>query len=148
MGFMTQAYSPQWGLAVLRIIAGLVFFMHGWQKVTMFGLEGFTGFLTQLGVPAAGLAAVVVIAVELLGGLAMMLGLGTRWVAIPLAVDMLVAMLLVHLPNGFFVSEGGYELVLLLFGAAVTLFLSGSGAFALDNLVFRARTTAGSTRTA
>lgn len=131
-----------WGLTVLRIVTGIIFLLHGWQKIAMFGVAGFGGFLGQLGVPAASLMAVVVIAVELLGGLALILGLGTRYVAIPLAIDMLVALLTVHLPAGFFVESGGYEFVLLLLGASVALFLSGGGALALDNLVRKRITTA------
>lgn len=127
--------TQPWGLTVLRVVTGLIFLIHGWQKITMFGLAGFTGFLTQLGVPGASVAAVVVIAVELLGGLALILGLGTRYVTIPLAITALVALLTVHLPAGFFASDGGYEFVLLLLVACVTLALSGGGALALDDLV-------------
>jgi putative oxidoreductase len=133
----TRPSTYAWGLTVLRIVTGIIFLMHGWQKITVFGLEGFTGFLTQLGIPAPGIAALIVIAVEVVGGLALILGLGTRWVAIPLAIDVLVALFTVHLPAGFFVSDGGYEFVLLLLAANVTFMLSGSGAAALENLVWR-----------
>lgn len=126
-----------WGLTLLRVVTGIIFFMHGWQKITQFGVAGFAGLLTQLGVPAPAFAAVVVIAVELLGGLALIVGLGTRYVAVPLAIDMLVALFTVHLSNGFFVGgeNPGYEFVLLLFAASVALALAGSGAAALDNVV-------------
>ena len=137
MNLNSVPFNPAWGLAVVRIVTGIIFFMHGWQKVTEFGVSGFAGFLSQLGIPAASVAAVIVIAVELLGGLALILGLGTRWVAIPLAIDMLVAMVTVHLSAGFFVQNGGYELVLLLLAASLALVLAGGGAFALDNIVGR-----------
>ena len=137
MNLNTWALNPGWGLAVIRIVTGIVFFMHGWQKVTEFGIAGFAGFLSQLGIPGASVAAVVVIVVELLGGLALILGLGTRWITIPLAIDMLVALVTVHLSAGFFVQNGGYELVLLLLAASIGLMLAGSGAFALDNIVSR-----------
>jgi putative oxidoreductase len=130
----TRAYNPAWALTVLRIVTGVVFLMHGWQKLAMMGIGGFAGFLGQLGIPGAEVAAVVVTVLELVGGLALILGVGTRWVAIPLAIDMLVALFTVHLAAGFFASEGGYELVLLLFAACVALILGGSGAFALENL--------------
>ncbi len=120
---------------MLRIVTGVVLLMHDWQKLAMMGIGGFAGFLGQLGIPGAEVAAVVVTAVEVIGGLALILGIGTRWVAIPLAFDMLVALFTVHLPNGFFASEGGYELVLLLLAASVALNLGGSGALALENLV-------------
>lgn len=135
----TRTFSSAWALAVLRIVTGIVFLMHGWQKLAMMGIGGFAGFLGQLGVPGAEVAALVVTAVEVIGGLALILGLGSRWVAIPLAFDMLVALFTVHLPAGFFASEGGYELVLLLLAASVALILGGSGALALENVVRRRR---------
>lgn len=135
MNLNRPTLNPGWGLAVVRVVTGIVFFMHGYQKVTEFGVAGFAGFLSQLGIPAASVAAVIVIGVELLGGLALILGLGTRWVAIPLAIDMLVALVTVHLAAGFFVQNGGYELVLLLLAACVGLALAGGGAFAVDNII-------------
>ena len=131
----TRTYNAAWALTVLRIVTGIVFLMHGWQKLAMMGIGGFAGFLGQLGIPGAEVAAVVVTAIEVIGGLALILGIGTRWVAIPLACDMLVALFTVHLAAGFFVSEGGYELVLLLLAASVALILGGSGTLALENLV-------------
>lgn len=135
MNTTTLNRMQPWGLTVLRILTGIIFLMHAWQKITMFGLAGFTGFLTSLGVPAASFMAMVVIALELLGGIALVLGLGTRYVTLPLAFSMLVALFTAHLPSGFFASDGGYELVLLLMGVCVALFFTGSGAFALDNIV-------------
>ncbi len=127
---------PSIGITVLRVVVGIVFAAHGWQKLTGFGLEGTAGFFGSLGVPLPQVAAVVVIALELLGGIALILGLGTRYVAPLLAFNMLVAMLLVHLPAGFFLPEG-VEFVLTLMAASVALALTGSGAYALDDLVFR-----------
>jgi putative oxidoreductase len=138
----SKTHTQPWGLTVLRIVTGIIFLMHGWQKITVFGLEGFTGFLSQLGIPGASVAAVIVIAIELLGGLALILGLGTRYVAIPLAIDMLVALFTVHLSAGFFVGDGGYEFVLILLAASVALSLAGGGALALDNIVRERRGTA------
>ncbi|MBI1725695.1 MAG: DoxX family protein, partial [Candidatus Rokubacteria bacterium] len=108
-----------------------VFLVHGAQKLFQFGLGGTAGFLGSLGVPAPTLAAVVVIAVELLGGLAMILGAFTRVVALVLAVHMLVAIVLVHITAGFFLPKG-YEFALTLLGANLTLFLTGAGAASVD----------------
>lgn len=137
MNRMTATRTQPWGLTILRIITGIIFLLHGWQKITMFGLTGFTGFLSQQGIAAPAVAAAIVIAVEFLGGLALILGLGTRFVALPLAIDMLVALLTVHFAAGFFVNNGGYEFVLLLLAACVALAVSGGGIFALDNFVTR-----------
>jgi putative oxidoreductase len=129
-----KTQQTQWGIALLRIVTGVIFFVHGWQKLFTFGYEGTTGAFTQMGVPQPAIGAAIVIAVELLGGLALILGFLTRLVALPLAIDMLVALALVHLSAGFFAGNGGYEFVLLLAGASLALFLTGAGAFALDNL--------------
>ena len=81
--------------------------------------------------------AVVVTLLELLGGLALILGLGTRIVGALLAIDMLVAMFTVHISNGFFVSNGGVELVLILFTAAVSFSLAGAGSLSIDDRLSR-----------
>lgn len=119
-------------LTILRIVIGITFFAHGWQKLFTNGIPGVTGFFGSLGIPAAGFFAVVVTLVELLGGLALILGIGTRIAASLLAITMLVAMFTVHLPNGFFASNGGYELVLLLFAGCVALGLTGAGSYSVD----------------
>ena len=128
----TAATLTAWGFLVLRLAVGFVFAMHGWQKFTEMGFEGVAGFFGSLGVPLPFVAAVVVTLVELVGGLALILGLGTRLVAALLAVDMAVALVLVHLPNGFAVGNGGYEFVLVLLAVSVFFALSGPGRLSLD----------------
>ena len=120
-----------WGLLALRTVVGLVFVVHGGQKLFGFGVAGTAGFLGSLGVPLPAVAAVGVIAVELLGGLALLLGAWTRIAASLLAADMLVAMLTVHLRGGFFVPDG-VEFVLTLFGACVALAGLGAGPWSVD----------------
>lgn len=121
-----------YGFLVLRLAAGLVFAMHGWQKLSIMGIGGVAGFFGMLGIPFPELAALVVTLVELVGGIALILGIGTRIAGALLAVNMLVAMALVHLANGFFMDTNGIELTLTL--AAVSLFfaLAGPGALSLD----------------
>jgi putative oxidoreductase len=120
-----------WGLLALRVVVGLVFVVHGAQKLFGFGLAGTAGFLGGLGIPLPTVAAAGVIAVELLGGLALLVGVGTRVAAALLAADMLVAMLTVHLRGGFFVPDG-VEFVLTLFGACVALAGLGAGPWSVD----------------
>lgn len=120
-------------MTIIRVTVGLVFFVHGWQKVFTFGFAGVGGFFGSLGIPAAGFFAVVVSLVELLGGLALILGLATRLAGLALAVDMTVALFVVHLANGFFVSENGYELVLLLGVAALAFAITGASEISLDS---------------
>jgi putative oxidoreductase len=79
---------------------------------------------------------VVVGLVEFLGGLALLLGLLARYAAALLSIVMLVAMLRVHLPKGFFLPDG-IEYTLALLGANISLLLSGAGEFALDRYLER-----------
>jgi putative oxidoreductase len=123
--------SGDWGRLVLRVVLGLIFAVHGAQKVFVFGLDGTAGFMAKVGVPLPMVAAIVVMAVELVGGLALILGLGTRVAAALIAIDMVVAMLLVSLKRSFI---GGYELELMLLAAAASLALLGGGALSLDRL--------------
>jgi putative oxidoreductase len=135
---MTQRFaSPKQmeiGLAVLRIVTGIVFAAHGYQKFFLMGLDGTAGFFTQLGVPLPAAAAVLVATLELAGGIALALGIFTRLIAIPLAMDMLAAIFFFHAKNGFFVPSG-IEFVLMLMASSIALALGGPGAFAVDRML-------------
>lgn len=114
------------GLLPIRLAIALVFLMHGGQKIFTFGLSGVTGMLTGMGVPLPSVAAVLLIAVECLGGLALLVGIGVRWAALLLVGDMAGAILLAKLKGGFFAPQGvEFELVLL--AGALTLALLGTG---------------------
>ncbi|MBI3085275.1 MAG: DoxX family protein [candidate division NC10 bacterium] len=128
-----------WGITVLRVVVGIVFLVHGGQKLFVWGFGGVAGFLGQVGIPAPMLAAVIVTLVELLGGLALLLGLFTSWAAIPLAINMAVAILTVHLQAGFFLPNG-YEFALTLLAANVALALLGGGEASVDRLLTKSRT--------
>jgi putative oxidoreductase len=119
------------GLAVLRIATGVVFAMHGYQKFFVMGMPGVVGFFGGIGIPGAHFFAIVVSTVELVGGIALVLGLFTRLVAIPLVIDMMTAIVLVHAKNGFFVPKG-IEFVLMLMTSCIALALAGPGAFSMD----------------
>jgi len=131
-GGMTHAQG--WGITVLRVIVGIVFLAHGGQKLFIWGFSNVAGFFGQVGIPLSMLAAIVVTLVEFLGGLALVVGLFTRWVAIPLALNMLVATLTIHLRGGFFVPEG-VEFTLTLLAANAALALLGSGEASVDKLL-------------
>ena len=128
--------TADWGVVPVRLVVGLVFLVHGAQKLFAFGPGGTAAFLGQLGIPFPSVTATALIAVEFLGGLALLIGLFTRWVAAMLAIDMLVAILTVHAKGGFFVPDG-VEFVLTLFGANMSLVLLGSGAASVDGVIER-----------
>lgn len=125
-----------WGITLLRVVTGVVFIAHGYQKLFVWGFDGVAQAFGQMGIPFAGASAVLVTLLELFGGIALVAGLFTRFVSLPLAVTMLVAMLQVHLSGGFFMPNG-IELTLLLFAATAGLALTGAGELALDNVLAR-----------
>lgn len=124
------------GLLVLRLITGTIFVAHGAQKLFVFGLDGVAGGFGQMGVPMAEIVGPLVALVEFFGGLALIAGLLTRLAGFGLAIVMLGAMLIAHLPAGFF-APNGVEFTLALFGAAITLLLAGAGAFSADAMISR-----------
>lgn len=126
--------NPVWGVLPLRLVIGLVFVVHGAQKLFAFGLTGTAGFLGSLGVPLPQVAAAGLIAVELGGGVALIAGAWTRLVAALLAADMLVAILTVHARGGFFVPHG-VEFVLTLLGGCLALIGLGAGPWSVDAAV-------------
>ena len=126
--------SQPWGLTVLRVVVGAVFLMHGCQKLFVMGFHGVAGFLGVLGVPAPAAAAVVLTLVEFVGGALLVLGLFTRWAAWLLAIDMVMAILLVHLKKGFF-NPQGFEYPLTLLAASIAIALGGPGAASVDGVI-------------
>lgn len=131
--------APSLGLLILRVVTGAIFAAHGAQKIFEFTIPGTIGSFAGMGVPLAEIAAPVVAFVELIGGILLILGLFTRPVGVLLAIDMLVALALVHLPAGLWVGEGGYEFVAVLGAAALALALTGAGRFSIDGAVLRGR---------
>jgi len=126
------------GLLVLRLVTGAIFAGHGVQKLFGWfggpGLRGFAGMLEQAKVRHNRFWAVVVALVETLGGLLLMAGLLTPFAAAALAVDMLVAIALVHWRNGFWITKGGAEYALSLLVASAIFGLTRGGRYALDRV--------------
>ena len=126
------------GLLVLRIVIGIVLLMHGGQKLFVYGFDGVVGAFGQMGVPIPALTGPLTAIVEFLAGGALVIGLLTRLAAIGLALDMLGAILIVHLKNGFFLP-GGYEFALTLLGANIAIALTGAGYYSIDRVIAERR---------
>ncbi len=122
-------------LLIARIGLGIVFVAHGWQKFNDMGVakvgDGFTG----MGIPAPELAAYFVTFVELVGGAALLVGALTAVAGLLLTIDMLGALLLVHVKNGVFVTDGGYELVVALGVGSLLLAVFGAGRYSVDGML-------------
>lgn len=126
------------GAVVLRVILGLTFFIHGLSKFQG-GIGNTVGFFESLGI--LGFLAYVVAIIELIGGIMLILGIGTRIVSGLFVVIMLGAIFTVKLSAGF-LGDGqmaGYELELALLAMAIFLAIANSTSFSLGNKFFRSK---------
>jgi putative oxidoreductase len=137
----------RWAPIPLRLIVGYGFMAHGYAKLAK-GPDVFVGIVHAIGVPAPHLMAWLTILVELLGGLAVLLGAFVPLVSVPMAAVLLVAIFTVHLPYGFTsiklmpVTAGGpmfgppgYETDLLYLACLASLVAGGSGPWAIDGFI-------------
>jgi len=127
-----QSLAP----VVLRVVVGLVFALHGYQKLQG-GVAGTATFLGGLGFPGPEVFAVLLIAAELVGGIFLILGFLNYWTSRVLGIVAIVALLTVHVSNGFFLSGGGYEYILLILAATISLMITGPGKWSLDRLIWK-----------
>lgn len=133
-----------WFALPLRLIVGYGFVAHGYAKLAR-GPEHFIGILDAIGLPAPALLGWATIVVEIVGGLAVLLGAFIVWMSLPMAAILLVATFTVHLPNGFSsiklqavtaagaqFGQPGYEADLLYLACLAALVLGGAGPLAVD----------------
>jgi putative oxidoreductase len=138
-----------WYAIPLRLVAGFGFLQHGYAKLAR-GPEDFIGVLRAIGVPAPDLLGWATIIVEIVGGLLVLLGAFVPLATIPMAIVLLVAIVTVHLPNGFssiklqsFDAAGahfgqpGYETDLLYLAILIALCLGGAGPLSVDGYLKR-----------
>jgi putative oxidoreductase len=143
--FLKRPSVARWASIPLRLIVGYGFMEHGYAKLSK-GPEVFAAILHAIGVPAPHLMAWLTVLIELIGGLAVLLGAFVSLVSLPMAALLLVAMFTVHLPYGFSsiklmtVTSGrpqfgppGYEVNLLYLACLAALVLGGCGPMAIDN---------------
>ena len=128
--------NKSYGYLILRMIVGMIFLVHGYGKLwgNAPGIEAWIGMIGSLGFPLTTFTAYLVGYAEFLGGLALILGLLTRYASILLSIVMIVAIFKVKLSLGLI---GGYELDLALLAANISLIFTGAGKISLDKLIFR-----------
>ncbi|MDX1457741.1 MAG: DoxX family protein [Marinobacter sp.] len=133
-----QALSTNagFGALALRIPAGIIFMAHGAQKLFGwfggYGLEGTGQWMASIGLEPGYLMALGAGSAEFFGGLALLIGLLVRPAAVVLAFTMVVAIVTVHLANGLFMSNNGYEFGLALLAISVSLAFTGAGRASVD----------------
>ncbi len=123
----------------LRLIAGLLFTAHGSQKLFAwfggYGLEGTGQWMESIGLAPGYLMALMAGSAEFFGGLLLIVGFLTRPTSFVLAITMIVAIFTVHIDNGLFMSNNGYEFGLALIAISFSLMFSGAGNLSLDNFI-------------
>ncbi|PIR20711.1 MAG: hypothetical protein COV45_03930 [Deltaproteobacteria bacterium CG11_big_fil_rev_8_21_14_0_20_47_16] len=131
----------KWSLSIVRVVLGIIFFMHGSQKVMgWFGGHGLTATVTMMS--GMGMPVALVYAVcfgEFLGGIGLIVGCLSRWAAGGIAIIMFGAVATVHWQNGFFLSMSpdkgnGFEYNLALIAMALAVVIGGPGKCAIDNM--------------
>jgi putative oxidoreductase len=137
---ITNTDSRNYALTILRLILGVVFFVHGAQKAFGwfggYGYAGTMGFFAQMGIPAP--LGMLAIAAEFLGGLGLIVGFLSRIAAFGIFCNMLVAVFMIHIHVGFFMNWAGaqkgegYEYHLLAAAIALAIMISGAGALSID----------------
>ncbi len=128
-----------WGMAVMRVVTGIVFMGHGAPKFGLVGdggLAGTAGALEGMGIPLPMVSAFLVAFFELVGGALLVIGFLTRIWAAGLAFAMLIAVTLVHFSNGMF-GQGGYQWALLMMACSLALLIDGAGKGSLDRKLSR-----------
>jgi putative oxidoreductase len=117
---------------LVRVVLGYIMFMHGLGKVTGPGLAGIGGFMAKNGLVPGSAFAGAAMFLETVGGACIIIGLFTRFFAAALAVEMGIALLVVHMAKGFSAATGGYEYVLLLGTVLFAIAIRGGGPYSVD----------------
>ena len=128
-----------YGLTVLRVLVGIIFAAHGSQKLFGWfgggGLAGPAQWLESIGLAPGTLMALLSGGTEFFGGLALIIGLLARPAALGLTFTLLVAIFTVHISNGLFMANNGYEFALALLGGTLAVLIEGAGKLSLDQAI-------------
>ncbi|OZY46361.1 DoxX family protein [Pseudomonas lundensis] len=128
-----------YGLTVLRVLGGIIFAAHGSQKLFGWfgggGLAGTAQWMESIGLAPGTLMALLSGGTEFFGGLALIIGLLARPAALGLTFTLLVAIFTVHISNGLFMANNGYEFALALLGGTLAVLIEGAGKLSLDQAI-------------
>jgi putative oxidoreductase len=128
-----------YGLTVLRIVVGIIFAAHGSQKLFGlfggYGLAGTAQWMESIGLTPGYLMATLAGGTEFFAGLALIIGLLVRPAALGLAILSLVAIFSVHIGNGLFMANNGYEFALALLAGSVAVLIEGAGKLSVDRSI-------------
>ncbi|GAB3596520.1 Putative oxidoreductase MhqP [Corynebacterium faecale] len=124
-------------LLIFRVVLGIIFVAHGWEKLFISGITQTTGQFSAWGVPQPTLSVWITAVAELLGGAFLVVGLLTTFVAGALALLILAAIYFVHLGTGFFVADNGVEFPLLIIVSLMMIVVFGSGRASIDGVLTR-----------
>jgi len=127
------AVSDLW-YPMIRISVGGILLVHGWGKIHS-GIGALAGFLAKVGLAPSLPLAVVVYINETIGAVCIILGLATRFWAASIAIELAVALWIVHAARGFGASSGGYEYVLMWGIVMFAIALRGGGPYSLDRVI-------------
>jgi len=136
-----MATRAGFGITALRVLVGIIFAAHGSQKLFgLFGGGGLAGtaqYMESLGLHPGTLMALLSGSAEFFGGVALIVGLLVRPAAVVLIATLVVAIFSVHIHNGLFMANNGYEFALALLGGAVAVLIEGAGPASVDRAITR-----------
>jgi putative oxidoreductase len=120
----------------VRVIVGIILFMHGWGKVKA-GAAGVAAFMAKSGLEPGLAFAYAAILLETIGALCIIFGLFTRFFAAAIAIEMLIAVIAVHWSHGFYYNahNGGYEYALLIGIVMFAIAIRGGGPYSIDRMI-------------
>ncbi|WP_460145127.1 DoxX family protein [Pseudomonas sp. S2_A02] len=128
-----------YGLTILRIFVGIIFAAHGSQKLFGafggYGIAGTAQYMESIGLAPGHLMAILAGGTEFFGGLALIIGLLARPAALGLTFLSLVAIFTVHISNGLFMANNGYEFALALLGGSLAVLIEGAGKLSVDRAI-------------
>ncbi|MGK9273365.1 DoxX family protein [Williamsia muralis] len=124
---------------VARVILGIIFIFHGWQKLNKDGIDATEAYFKSLDIPLPAAAAWYSALVEFGGGILLILGVLTPLVSLLLIADMIGAIFYAHIDNGFWNADQGYELPLALIAGLVAVGFADTGRIGGDGYLMNRR---------